>query len=377
VGIIRFLLAAAVVFTHAGFFFGLMLTAGLASVQAFFIISGFYMALILSEKYNHRGSYKKFYINRFLRIYPSYYIVMLAYVPLVVGLYVRHHYLGPLNAYIEHPEVLGPGTLLFFIFTNLAIFGQDIVMFLGFNPQDHGLQFTTNFLSSDPCACQFLLIGQAWSLGLELTFYLLAPFIVRMKTVNLLGLTAISLLLRYFLAVKLGLENDPWAGRFFPTEISLFLFGVLSYRLRTRISSLELHASVSIIVFIVTVLSIIFYSEINISRWIFYLFLVLAIPVIFDLTKNSRIDRQIGDLSYVIYISHNLVGWMLGRGGMIAVVNPQFRGVVVLAATVLFSMLVVRMTNPIERYRQRLAKSEEAVTAPPSAAAEQGEPRQA
>jgi len=358
VGLIRCLLAAGVVFAHAGPLFGQMFTAGLASVQAFFIISGFYMALILNEKYT--TSYKAFYINRFLRLYPSYYIVLLAYVPLVLGLYVRHHYLGPLDSYREHWDMLQPGTLLFLIFTNLALFGQDVVMFLGFDPVDHSLQFVTDFNQSKPPVYDFLLIGQAWTLGVELTFYLFAPAIVRMKLVNLLLLTAASLLLRAFLYYKLGLYHDPWAGRFFPTELALFLFGVIAYRLRPWIGLLNVHRSIPIAFFVVAVLAIVTYSAVEPNIWVFYAFMTVAIPLIFDLTKNSRLDRSIGDLSYVIYISHGLIGWMSGRFGMIGVVSAEWKGPVVFAASVVFSIVVVRLTDPIERYRQRRARAEEA-----------------
>jgi len=36
----------------------------------------------------------------------------------------------------------------------------------------------------------------------------------------------------------------------------------------------------------------------------YYLLLAFAIPKIFEMTKNSKIDRFIGDLSYPIYILH-------------------------------------------------------------------------
>ncbi len=359
-GLVRFLLAAAVVFTHAGSLFGLTFTAGLVSVQTFFMISGFYMALILNEKYAR--SYKTFYVNRFLRIYPSYYLVALAYLPLVLGLYVRHHYLGPLDAYREYADILQPGSLLFLIFTNLALFGQDVVMFLGFDPIDHSLRFLTDFNQSHPPVYQFLLIEQTWSLGIELTFYLLAPFIVRMRFINLIMLTAASLLLRIFLSLKYGLVDDPWAGRFFPTELALFLSGVIGYRLRPWLRSAIVHRWIPIAIFASAVLLIITYSEIAPNRWLLYSYLIVAIPVIFDLTKNSRLDRSIGDLSYVIYISHGLVGWMLGRYGMIGVVGAQYKGPIVLAATVLFSMAVVKITDPIERYRQQRAPTGQAAS---------------
>jgi peptidoglycan/LPS O-acetylase OafA/YrhL len=41
----------------------------------FFMISGLYMALILSDKY--RRSLKTFYVNRALRIFPTYWLVLL------------------------------------------------------------------------------------------------------------------------------------------------------------------------------------------------------------------------------------------------------------------------------------------------------------
>ena len=70
-GIIRFLLAMAVVLSHIGSVMGeiiFSLPHGIIAVELFFIISGFYMALILSGKYSAPGKVKLFYLNRFLRL---------------------------------------------------------------------------------------------------------------------------------------------------------------------------------------------------------------------------------------------------------------------------------------------------------------------
>ena len=76
-GILRFLLATSVIIGHSSPIYGLsLLDAGLA-VRVFFIISGFYMTLILNSKYHvQRGGYWLFVSNRFLRIYPSYLVVL-------------------------------------------------------------------------------------------------------------------------------------------------------------------------------------------------------------------------------------------------------------------------------------------------------------
>ena len=75
-----------------------------------------------------------------------------------------------------------------------------------------------------------LIIPQAWTLGLELSFYLIAPFIL--KRLNLIIiLLIISILTRIYLYyIGLGLQ-DPWSYRFFPTELAFFLFGSLSHQI--------------------------------------------------------------------------------------------------------------------------------------------------
>ena len=67
-GAIRFTLALSVAVWHLpGAPFKLLNAA--VAVLAFFIISGFYMAMVLTEKYS---TAKPFYAGRFLRLYPAY-----------------------------------------------------------------------------------------------------------------------------------------------------------------------------------------------------------------------------------------------------------------------------------------------------------------
>jgi peptidoglycan/LPS O-acetylase OafA/YrhL len=366
VGLIRFLLAAAVVITHSRPVFGLTLTGGLVSVQAFFIISGFYMALILKEKYTGLGAYKTFLVNRFLRLYPGYYIVMLAYsLPLVVVL-IQHRNFGPFNAYAEYANELPFSSLLFPIFANLAIFGQDVIMFLKFSSDSHALQFTTTFWTSTPRVHQFLVLPQAWSLAIELTFYLLVPFIVRLKTIYLIGLTGVSLLLRLFMFSVLGLNTDPWTGRFFPTELALFLFGVLSYRLGSGYRLLKIPTIVPKIAFYSCVLLIVFFPQVQLNEWIFYAYLILAIPMIFDWTKKNRFDRIIGDLSYPIYISHLLVLWVLAAKIFYDSIGDRYIAICTIAGSVVVSIMVNMITKPIEEYRQRRVRSRETTSGLPA-----------
>ena len=76
-GSLRLLLAISVLIAHSGPISGFSLIGGIEAVEIFFIISGFYMALILNTKYVGVNSYYLFITNRFLRIFPTYWLVLL------------------------------------------------------------------------------------------------------------------------------------------------------------------------------------------------------------------------------------------------------------------------------------------------------------
>src|SRR3954451_14766869 len=72
-GSLRLYLALSVVLAHFGIPLGFP-TSDVA-VQSFFVISGFYMALVLNEKYGP-GCYWLFISNRLLRLWPTYAVVL-------------------------------------------------------------------------------------------------------------------------------------------------------------------------------------------------------------------------------------------------------------------------------------------------------------
>lgn len=215
-GILRVLLALVVVIAHSRPIFGFNITDALTAVQMFYIISGFYMSLILTDKYR---SYKTFITNRFLKLYPIYLVVLVASVVISLITFLINREGLILDAWINQSSGISFFSILFLIFVNLIIFGQDLVMFMGFNSGN--LQFNSNYLNSDPMAYRFLAVPQTWTLGLELMFYVLVPFIVKFRTRIIVLLILGSIGLRYFLYAK-GLNHDPWTYRFFPSELRYF-----------------------------------------------------------------------------------------------------------------------------------------------------------
>jgi len=140
---------------------------GKTAVQVFYIISGFYMSLVLNEKYiNKNNSYKLFITNRLLRLYPTYWVVLLLTLTCSLIVYQASNHTSALllSAYFHYGNTLNFASLSFLVVTNIILFFQDTVVFLGVTNGTGNLHFTTSFYSSHPQVFRFLLVPQAWTI---------------------------------------------------------------------------------------------------------------------------------------------------------------------------------------------------------------------
>ncbi|MYL83052.1 acyltransferase family protein [Desulfovibrio aerotolerans] len=349
-GLVRFLLAAAVVINHTGPLYGLVLTDGYMAIKVFFIISGFYMALILTEKYNGPGQTSLFFSNRFLRLFPLYWVVLLLSLGVSLVFKFGLHtalLLGPWQTWLGH---LKPATIALLAAANITIFGQDLLFFSSLT--DAGtLALSTDALYRATPAWFFLLIPQSWTISLELVFYALAPWLVRRSTGVLVALAGASFVLRV-LIYWADLPFDPWKQRFFPVECGFFLLGILAYRLYAALKPVAIpQATLWKIVglYLAALLGYQFLPGFMGKELYLYAATVLSIPFLFRLTKKMAYDRTLGELSYPIYITHwtviLMVEYACGRAHLPAIA---------LIATVAVSWLLNRfVADPIEGYRQR------------------------
>lgn len=309
-GVIRLLLAVAVMLAHAPNPDGLgPFIKGGAAVQLFFIISGFYMALVLSEGYSDT---KAFYRNRLLRIYPTYLFIAAM---LTLGAFVRG---DPtfIERIMESPALQWDGKLLMFM-ANITLFGSDIMMFLFPGPE--GLEFTANYHAEAHKLFPYHVLTQAWTLPVELTFYAMAPFLVRSKR-RLAALLLASLGLRFWIS-SLGLTGDPWAGRFLPTELAFFCGGALSYHGYRLLQKVPYAGAVGMLLLGFTVIAIAQGGRLGggfYNVWPVFIFALLAMPFIFAATKTSTIDRWIGELSFPFYLTHMIGLSMAGENLLLA-----------------------------------------------------------
>jgi len=310
-GLFRLLLALSVVLAHEGLPLRWRMVNGDTAVQAFFIVSGFYMTLILTRKYRDR---RTFFVNRFLRLFPVYWIVlaMTALWSLALIAAGRSGGYPGFGAAVSDGASLSVGAKALLIATNVSMLGQDLTLFLRTNAAG-GLAFTTNFADAALPLYRFELIPQAWSLSIELVFYAMVVWLVRWPARRLIMIVAATAALRASLLAA-GLPSDPWSYRFLPCELGLFVMGVVAYRLGTSVPPRSVSTSRLLTAGLIAfVLVFGFIPEWFPKRTLFCLYTALVLSDVFALTEVNRTDRYIGELSYPLYLVHLVVIEMVAR----------------------------------------------------------------
>ncbi len=357
-GLIRFLLAVAVIITHTGPAYGIRMFGGDVAVQTFFIISGFYMALILNEKYRGPGSYSIFIRARFLRLFPTYLVILLATLGLGVLLSALNMPGLGLTEWAQHGGNMTLGTKAVLVLTNLGLFGQDAMCYMALDPQTGGLYWTGALQSGIP-AWHFMIIPPAWTLSVELSFYLLAPLLVRRRWWVIAIVAAASFTLRIVLMKQYHLDQDPWSYRFFPTVLYLFLMGVLAYKLYVRQRKVALLKNPCLVLPAWgAVLVLILLSRPYPMSYVFYLLFAMLTPTLFGFFKSNKFDRFVGELSYPIYVCHGMVITGLAALGIVydqEAQGPAWAVLVITAVTVALSAAIhVFLERRVDAYRARV-----------------------
>lgn len=352
-GVIRIILALSVVIAHSSPIFGFTFTGGQIAVQTFYIISGFYMAFILNEKYiDKNNSYLLFISNRFLRLFPIYWtVLLLTFLLCILGYFLLNNGLI-LNGYFNH--TINITSWGYFVFCNLFILGQDLALFLGLD-ETGSLFLTTNFRNTSPRIHHFLFVPQAWTIGIEIMFYLIAPFIVRRKAKFLFVILSASICIR-LLIYNIGLNHDPWTYRFFLNELVFFIIGIYSYNLYKKIKYKEINKQSSSLIWILLVLITLFYQYLpnpyNIKKILYFFSVFFSVPFIFILFKNNLWDRWLGELSYPIYITHIFFIKIINTFFNLA--STHIYSILVIVSSILFSILLINfISKPIEKFRHK------------------------
>ena len=348
-GVLRLFLALCVLNSHFRFYDSVIFLNPLVAVCCFFIISGFYMSLVLCEKY--RGAISRFYINRGLRLYPI-------NIALVVA-FAASHFLGVLDPpalewthSVQSSAAFPPHTGIL-LADQLLLLANQVLVFPGVIWQNLTLQ---PFSSQNG-----LVFGQMYTIGLEVMFYAIAPFIVMRGTGSLLIWTMFAISVHFGLGLA-GLPQRPWQYEFFPAILIFFLLGCLSYRLLLIIRDWRYPRWLGYLAVPIFFAYCPWPNKHAITAAFgvdgLYLLTAVLIPFLFEASRAARWDRYIGDLSYPVYASQYLIAFVLVSYFQVYVGHsPMTAGRIILAVVILTSIgLLLAVDYPVEVVRRRIAR---------------------
>jgi peptidoglycan/LPS O-acetylase OafA/YrhL len=379
-GLLRTFLALLVVCDHVrplhGHYVEIVEHGSVFAVKAFFIISGFYMTMVLHGQYRDRPVWN-FYASRFTRLLPMYWFVGLATVIAELLLVPRGSFFYPPAS----PFAYGSGleihsqpwpVLLYVAVATTTMFGLDTGQWLGFSKITGDLGVAPDFVPNATSVMALSPVPQAWTVGIELFFYLLAPMIVTRSVRAIVTLAIASLAFRFAL-IYFDLYANPWNRALFPSELVYFLVGTLSYRFylsRPRIvqrvtSTTAWTVAIAPIVASLFIIQVVDRSHTGLlATTIPYLLVAICLPFLFDLTKANSLDRRIGDLSYPIYMCHMLVMGILQQlVAPVGSLGTDWLWLVWNASLVCVGAVILdrAIAAPIDRWRQRFGARQTAI----------------
>lgn len=329
-GTFRLILALLVALSHADFRIA-GLNPGVIAVVCFYLISGYVMTGLLRSHYQGIARVPYFYMDRALRILPQY----LAIAAITLAWFYT---IGHFTAFLQHApdsrEVL----------QNLFIVPLNYFMF------NHSDQFT--------------LVPPAWSLGAEVQFYILIPFLLWRP----LRVAGFVIALTVFLAASWGLLNtDTFGYRLLPGVLVFFILGSALFDLVPGKSTSAKSGGSFYRNRPLVFTALVFAASLLLGGILQYfghlglpynretlVGLLIGLPLLYLLgpLPQHALDNRMGDLSYGVFLNHFLLQWV-GVGVPDSV--PAFAMYLTLSlALSYFTQRVVE--QPVLRWRRKMRR---------------------
>ncbi len=320
------------------------------AVHGFFILSGYLMTYVMNNSYGYSyNGVKSFAKNRFLRLYPSYWAILVISIGIVM-------YWGGEQSQIYRKFIYIPSELSEWIQNSTLI-----------------------FINVFPSVAIPRLSPPAWALTIELIFYLLIAIGIS-KTKNLtlvwLIMSVIYMAVTHFADLGYGYRYSIVFAGTLP-----FSVGATIYHFREQLCTIFQSISKPIpitVLFLCFVFNSFLAAEIRHFHWgrsLFYLsfyinYLINTLLVIslingrFPLV-SKKLDQKLGDFSYPIYLFH----WQAGFLSSMLIFGEPLKGlnqegvisfIVSIAICILVSWMIIKFIDqPIQRFR--VAIKEEAI----------------
>jgi peptidoglycan/LPS O-acetylase OafA/YrhL len=331
-GFWRLALAYMVVASHTrGYQELYSLDIGTIAVATFFFISGFLMPMTYTAHYQKHGAWLgigKFYCNRILRLYPLYWVSLLCILGLQFAGYLARGY--------SNWEV------------SWASYAQNFLL-LGLNQSS---LWGTYVRFNNP----------AWTLDVELQYYLVAPVLVLLATKSIFS---IQIVLSVAAAISLFLFLNPIGlvdvDRSFVAWGVFFVLGFGFYMSTKAHKPYYVYVSLFIIILALVIAK--YSGKELLTFFIIIIFIAISAALLIrqSTQKSDRMDQSAGDLSYPVYIFHIVfIGYIeLIMGSFLTSIEFKNSFSVYLVANILLSTLVSMVAvkliaNPIESLRVRI-----------------------
>ncbi|MGC2781403.1 MAG: acyltransferase [Bradyrhizobium sp.] len=330
-GTFRLLLAMAVVMAHMGA--GLYeIHVGIVAVVCFYMISGYAMTALIESAYqNVPTDVVKFYADRFMRLAPQYYFYLAVCAFTVLALDWRETI-----AQVGAPNVVN-------VFANITIVPLTFFMF-------------------DDSIGSLMLNMPTWTIGLEMCFYLILPWLLPSRT----ALWVATMIGAAVWAISTHglIHPDFYSYRLLPGTLVFFVVGVAVQR-----RDWPLFAAL-VLFFVLDAASLYLVGKLtfvwNASLLIGAALGCVTIPLLARLPRN-RLDEQIGAGSYGCYLAHWIFvtaltahrgePWAIALGTIGSAAAGWATYVIVEAPT-------VRFRRELRRRRLREAKADAALSVP-------------
>lgn len=361
-GTLRLILALAVVGFHT-YYQGdwsddlpFWLPDGRAAVQMFYVISGFYMALVLNEKYRGTTSNWLFYTNRFLRLWPSVMVVNIFVILsfLAIGEVRLFLWTGSFAEFFAFLGSLDIWALIFVALTNLFVIGQDILFFLRFDAS--GVSFVP---VSEPGhnGASLSLNHPLFTVAIEAFYYIISPFVLRRGWRVALGFLLAGGI--YHMAIYFaGVSSLMWGYHFVGSAAYFYFLGACAYHLYRLLEQepvrgwLETrHGLAWIGIGGGLLLLLAIYWVMPRATLFMAPVMALVVPLLFVLTRYRRSDRMVGELSFGVYLAHYPILMVLAP-----LVTPVGLWLWTTALSIGSALLLFFLVEqPLDRWRQRRA----------------------
>jgi len=272
-GSLRFLLAIAVAVSHLGITI-YNYNPGVSAVVIFYLLAGMVAYKLIFNLYPNQPI--NYYKDRIKRIFPMYFLALIfSFIVYLLG--AKSYFISAEPTYIEY-------------LSNIIVIPLSYFMYTGID--------------------KFTLLPPVWSLGVELQFYLLAPFIL-LFTKRVIILISLSFII-YVLANIGFLHTDYFGYRLLPGVMFIFLIGTLIQKsIYGCLKSRNILISIYIFIFFLAlyVFSTNYKAPFN-HETIFAL--IVGIPFLYYVRlPKIKLDKFLGNISYPIFLYHFPIYWLL------------------------------------------------------------------